>query len=199
MAAAAGCAALRRSYRFRLASARCRGECPGDCSNSKLGAGPTLIGPVGSPLLSSAGAAGPARGIKRDWPGGFLDAGGTSTFAIDMCQCHTTPFLPNHESACATIACPQFDHGMGAGLAEVRELEVTGTAAPNPESPTEDTHNVIGNLQRRVLVEAVFFGLFAMGRQVDGLVGDRAGSTVRRHCGGRARLGLRGGRRHWDR
>ncbi len=196
MADAAGCGALRRNYRFRLAWACSRGECPGDCSNSKLGARPTLIGPVGSLLLSSAGAAGPACSIEGDWPGGFLDAGSTSTFAIDMGQCHTTSFLPNHESACATIACPQFDHGMGAGLAEVGELEVTGTAAPNPESPTEDIHDVVGNPQSGILVEAVFFGLFAMSRQVDGLVGDRAGSTLRWHCGGRARLGLRGARRH---
>ena len=199
MAAAAGCAALRRNYRFQLASACSRGKCPGDCSNSKLGACPTLIGPMGSPLLSSAGAAGPARGVERDWPGGFLDAGSASTFAIDMCQGHTTPFLPNHESACATIACPQFDHGMGSGLAEVRELELTSAAASNPESPTEDIHDVVGDLQSGVLVEAVLFGLFAMRRQVNGLVGDRAGSTVRRHCGGRARLGLRSGRRHGNR
>ena len=85
---------------------------------------------------------------------------------------------------------------MGAGLAEVRKLEVTGTPAPNPESPTEDVHHVIGNPQSGVLVKAVFFGLFAMGRQVNGLIGDRAGSTLRWHCGGRARLGLRFGRRN---
>jgi len=199
MVAVAGCAALRRNYRFRLASACSREEGPGDCSNSKLGACPTLIGPVVSSLLNSAHATGPARGIEGDWPGRFLDAGRTSAFAIDMCQCHTTPFLPNHESACATIACPQFDHGMGSGLAEVRELELTSAAASNPESPTEDIHDVVGDLQSGVLVEAVLFGLFAMRRQVNGLVGDRAGSTVRRHCGGRARLGLRSGRRHGNR
>ena len=196
MAAAAGCGASRRSYRFRSASARSSGECPGDCSNLKLGTCPTLIGPVGSPLLSSAGAAGPARGIEGDWPGGFLNTGSTPTFAIDMRQCHTPPFLPNHESACTTIACPQFDHGMGSGLAEVRELEVTGTAAPNPEAPTEDIHDVVGDPQSRVLAEAVLFGLFAMGRQVNGLVRDRAESTLRWHGRGRARLGLRSGRRH---
>lgn len=93
----------------------------------------------------SAAAAASARSVEGDRPRGFLDAGGASSLAIDLSQSDSPAFLPDHEPACPTVAAPQFDHGSGACLLKIGELEVAGTPVCNPESPGEGVNHVVGD------------------------------------------------------
>ena len=122
----------------------------------------------------SAAAAAPARGVEGNRPGGFLNARGAPTLAIDLCQSDSPPLLPDHQAASPTISGPQFDHGSGAGLLKVREFEVTGPPVSDPESPVQGVDHIVGNTQGGFLSKAIFFGLFAVSGEIDGSIGHRA-------------------------
>ena len=121
----------------------------------------------------SAAAAAPARGVEGNRPGGFLDARGASTLAIDLCQSDSPPLLPDHQAASPTIAGPQFNHGSGACLLKIGEFEVAGSPVSDPEPPVECVDHVVGDAQGGFLAKTIFFGLFAVGGEIDGSIGHR--------------------------
>lgn len=51
---------------------------------------------------------------------------------------------------------------------------MTGPPVSDPESPVQGVDHIVGNAQGGFLSKAIFFGLFAVGSEIDGSIGHRA-------------------------